>query len=402
MERYLPRLAEPALVAALGSAPVVVIDGPRAAGKTTTARRHVKSSVMLPRDGAMLEADPAALLAGLEPPVLIDEWQLAGVGLLWAVKQIVDEDPTPGRFILTGSVEPATYGPTYPLTGRSVRVVLRPMTRAELAGRGTEATFLDRVTHGDEAGLAPSIGCEPAFDWGWLFESGFPGARGLSDPGLLLDAYASTVAQRAGEEGRDATRLLRTMRVLATLEGQAVPEQRVWTAADINKATWKAYDDLLQRVHLAVPLLAFDSNRLKRLTTYPKRFFADVALSLTLADVDEALLRTNPRSGGGYLESFVAQQLRPQADAVGATLSHLRTGAGEREVDMLIERQGRIVGVEVKHSVRPTASDAASLAWLRDQMPTRFAGGYVVHTGADTYPLGDRLWAVPVATVAGS
>ncbi len=153
---YLPRLADARMAAALADAPVVVLDGPRAAGKTTTALRLAASQVMLPRDLPLISADPDHFLAALEPPVLIDEWQLAGVDILWSVKRLVDADPSPGRFILTGSVEPATYGPTYPLTGRAVRVLMRPMTRAELAGRGDQQSFVEQVTSG--AGLQPSIG----------------------------------------------------------------------------------------------------------------------------------------------------------------------------------------------------------------------------------------------------
>lgn len=399
MDTYLPRLVEPALHEALRAAPVVILDGPRAAGKTTTARRLTTSEVLLPRDLPLLSADPKAYLATLEPPVLIDEWQLAGVDLLWSIKQLVDEDPARGRFVLTGSVEPATYGPTYPLTGRAVRVMMWPMTRAELGGRGGGRTFLERVLGGES--LPARTERTTSFDMAWLTESGFPGARDLEDPRLLLEAYAATVAQRAGDEGRDSTRLLRALRVLATLEGQAVPDQRIWEAADINKATWKAYDDLLRRVYLAAPVPAFESNRLKRLTTYPKRFLADTALALTLARVDAAVLRSDPRLAGGYLESFVMQQLRPQVDAVGGALSHVRTGAGEREVDAVVERGDRVVGFEVKHASRPAPDDAKGLAWLRDQWQGRFTGGYVVHTGVDVYPLGERLWAVPMALLAG-
>lgn len=396
---YLPRLADARMAAALADAPVVVLDGPRAAGKTTTALRLAASQVMLPRDLPLISADPDHFLAALEPPVLIDEWQLAGVDILWSVKRLVDADPSPGRFILTGSVEPATYGPTYPLTGRAVRVLMRPMTRAELAGRGDQQSFVEQVTSG--AGLQPGIGRSPALNLDWLTESGFPGARLLSDPGLLLDAYAVTVAQRAGDEGRDSTRLLRTMKVLATLEAQAVPEQRIWQAADINKATWKAYDDLLQRVHLAVPMPAFETNRLKRLTSFPKRFFADTALALTLAELDESRLRADPRIAGPYLESFVAQQLRPQADAVRGRLTHLRTSAGETEVDSVLEMGNEVLGFEVKHVQRPHSNDAAKLGWLRDQLGARFHSGYVVHAGTDIFPLGERIWAVPAAIVAG-
>ncbi len=396
---YLPRIVESRLEAALASVPVVILDGARASGKTTTARRHAASELLLPRDLPLLQSDPGHYLAGLEPPVLIDEWQLAGVDLLWTIKGIVDQDPLPRRFLLTGSVEPATYGPTYPLTGRSARILMRPMNRAELAGRGTERPFLAHIL---ESGRPPGGPKAEPFRLEQLTESGFPATRGMTDPSLLLDAYAVTVAQRAGDEGRDATRLLRAMRVLATLEGQAVPDQTIWNAADINKITWKAYDDLLQRTHLSVPLAAFESNRLKRLTSYPKRFLADVALACSLADLDAARLRNDPRAAGGYLESFVMQQLRPQVDALGGHASHLRTGAGEREVDAVVELGDHLFAFEVKHVARPKPEDAKQLAWLRDQWPERFRGGYVVHTGADVYPLGERLWAVPASLIAGA
>ena len=330
---YLVRHLDAALEVALGSAPIVLLDGPRGAGKTTSARRLAKSAVLLPRDREQLVADPTTYLAALEPPILIDEWQLAGTDLLWALKGIVDDDPRPGRFILTGSVEPASYGPTYPLTARAVRLVMRPMTVSELEGLGADPPFLTSVLNGDLP--APTAGAPATFDTSWLLRSGFPVTRAMPETTLFLEAYAGLVSQRAGEEGRDSSRLLRTMRVLATLESQAVPDQRVWEAADINKVTWKAYDDVLERTHLSVPSPAFESNRLKRLTTYPKRFLADTALALALADVHRDDLRASPSLAGQYLESFVLQQLRPQVDLVGGVLTHLRTSGSGKEVDVV-------------------------------------------------------------------
>lgn len=399
-EGYLPRLVDEALAAAVASAPAVVIDGPRAVGKTTTARRLARSVVMLPRDLGALSADPHGYLAGLEAPVLIDEWQLGGPDLAWAIKQVVDEDPTPGRFILTGSVEPRSYGPTYPLTGRVISLTMRPMTLAELSGRGLDRTFLRGIVDGEA--LTPSAGRVSGVGLNALGRSGFPGARRMADPRLFLDGYANAVAQRAGEEGRDASRLLRTMRVLATLDGQAVPDQRIWEAADITKVTWKSYDDLLQRTFISVPVPAFESNRLKRLTSYPKRCLADTALALVLAGVATDQLESDPALAGNFLESFVVQQLRPQADALGLALSHLRTGAGEREVDIVVETPRGLLAFEVKRTARPDADDARHLTWLRDQDPQRFTRGFVVHTGGDSYPLGEHIWAVPLDVLAGA
>lgn len=330
--------------------------------------------------------------------MLVDEWQLAGTDLLWTIKGMVDVAPAAGRFLLTGSVEPATYGPTYPLTGRATHLVMRPMTWPELEGRADSRTGLTALVKGD---LSMASATAPLFSLDWLSRAGFPLARMLPDSGQYLDAYASLVSQRAGEEGRDSSRLLRTMKVIATLTGQATPDQRVWEAADINKDTWKHYEDVLLRSHLYAPAVAMESNRLKRLTSYPKRFLADTALALTLSGLSVADLRADAAAAGSYLESFVVQQLRPIVDLLGGALLHLRTGAGEHEVDIVIEVPGGVVGFEVKHGVRPRGNDARHLTWLRDQLGERFRHGYVVHTGSEAYPLEERIWAVPIGGLLG-
>jgi len=396
---YLPRTVDRTLADALASAPVVLLDGPRAAGKTTTANRWSASSVRLPRDLDALRVDPAGYLRSLESPVLIDEWQLAGTDLLWIIKDIVDADPGPGRFLLTGSVEPATYGPTYPLTGRAIRLVVRPMTWAELHGRGAEPTFLEQAINGGGEALG-SPDPDP-FDLSALATSGFPGSRGLPDAQLFLDAYASLIAQRAGDEGRDSTRLLRAMRAVATLSGQAAPDQRIWEAADINKASWTNYQDLLTRVHVLTPSPAFESNRLRRLTAYPKWFLADTALALALADLTTAELATSPALTGRFLEAFVMQQLRTQADQVRGHVLHVRTGAGEREIDAVVETPAGVIGIEVKLGTRPNAHDARQLEWLRANLGKRFIAGFVVHTGDIRYAVSDRIWALPVGLLSG-
>ncbi|MBK7611207.1 MAG: ATP-binding protein [Actinomycetales bacterium] len=400
MVDYVPRHVDAVMAAALGSAPILILDGPRGVGKTTSAARLVNSMVTFPRDLAAVDADPDGYLSALTPPVLIDEWQLAGVDLLWTIKRIVDADPAPGRFLLTGSVEPATYGPTYPLTGRAVRVVMRPLSHQEFLGRGDQPCFLTRLHEGQ----APALGGDVAapLELTEIARPGFPAVRGLADGRLFYDAYTAVVAQRAGDEGRDSSRLLRTLRVLGTLTAQAVPDQRIWDAADINKATWKHYDDLVSRIHLSAPAPPFENNRLKRLTGYPKRFMADTGMAMALSDLSVHDLVAEPSLAGRYLESWVMQQLRPQVDVVGGHLSHLRTGAGEREVDAVIEVGRSVIALEVKLGTRPVRDDARQLQWLRDQLGDRFTHGFVVHTGSACYPLGSRLLALPAGLLTGS
>ena len=103
--RYLPRLVDSVLRELLAELPAVLVVGPRAAGKTTTAARHAVSLVRLdrPAEAAAFHADPDAALASFDEPVVLDEWQEVPT-VLGAVKRAVDTGPRPGRFLLTGSV----------------------------------------------------------------------------------------------------------------------------------------------------------------------------------------------------------------------------------------------------------------------------------------------------------
>ncbi len=127
---------------------------------------------------------------------------------------------------------------------------------------------------------------------------------------------------------------------------------------------------------------------------------ADTAFAPALAELTAADRTSDPALAGPYFESYVMQQLRPQVDGIRGALTHVRTGSGEHEVDAVIETGHRhVIGVEVKLGVRPSSADARRLGWLRDQLGDLFAHGFVVHTGGDSCPLGDRIWALPVSVL---
>lgn len=392
---YLPRIADHVLAEAIETFPVVLLDGARATGKTTTASRLAASEFRLPRDLALVESDPESVLAGAERPVLVDEWQLAGTDLLWAIKAIVDDDPRPGSFILTGSVEPVAYGPTYPLTGRGTHITMRPMSRRELLGAGTDSLWLDRLLAG-ELTVAGRRWPQSMVDE--LTVTGFPAAPPRSSAEWLR-SYAMTIAERSVEERRDPVRVTRLLRVLAESESQAVPDEHLWQAADINRATLAAYRQMLERTHIRADLPAWESNRLKRITTYPKCQYVDAALALALARIGPAELGRDPALAGRYLESFVAAQLRPECDRLGAAPHHLRTRGGEHEIDLLIELEDGIVAIEVKAGVRPRPADARHLTWLRDQLGERILATVVLHRGDAAFELVDGVWALPVTSL---
>src|SRR5262249_4463816 len=137
----------------LGELPAVMITGPRAAGKTTTAARHAATVVRLdrPAEAAAYRADPDVALRGLDEPVLLDEWQEVPEGL-GAGKRAVDTGPRPGRFLVAGSVRAELDAAVWPGTGRLVRVPMYGMTVREQRGTVAAAPFLDRLAAGDHLG----------------------------------------------------------------------------------------------------------------------------------------------------------------------------------------------------------------------------------------------------------
>ena len=191
--RYRPRLIDGWLAQLLSELPALLVVGPRAAGKTTTAARHARTIVRPDREAeaAAFVADPDAALRGLEEPVLLDEWQMVP-GVLGAVKRAVDADPRAGRFLLTGSVRSDLEAEGWPATGRLVRIPLYGMTVAEQRGLVDRAPFLDAVVDGDHP--APLDDAPDLRDYVEIaLRSGFPEpALRLSGPATARVRCAST------------------------------------------------------------------------------------------------------------------------------------------------------------------------------------------------------------------
>lgn len=407
VNEYLPRLVDTLLQDYLAELPAVMLVGPRACGKTTTAARLAGSVVRLDSDAAAaFRIDADAALAGRPEPVLLDEWQLVPE-VLGAVKRAVDAERRPGRFVITGSARADVGDGTWPGTGRVVLVNMGPLTVAEQHQRHP-VPFIDRVSAGalEPSGVAPALDLRDYL--GLALRGGFPEpALQLGDDTsrAWLESYAHQVALRDARthgETPDAARLGRYLEACAINSAGAAHHKTIYDTAGISRHTAIAYDSLLRELMVIDELPAWSSNRAKRLSRTPKRYVIDSGLlgGILRVGIDDMLA-----SGdliGRFVDTFVVAQLRAEA-ATSRTryrLSHLRSADGRHEIDIVAEvGGGRIIGIEVKASAGVRRSDARHLRWLSDQLGDRFVAGVVLHSGHDIFELDDRILAAPISAL---
>jgi uncharacterized protein len=407
---YVRRLAENRLSELLADLPAVMVIGPRAAGKTTTARRLATGVLRLddPALAAVVAADPDAALRREPEPILIDEWQEVPQ-VLGAVKRAVDDDPRPGRFILTGSVEADLTSGMWPGTGRVVRVVLHGLTRREIAGTATAPGLIDTAIRGQlDAVRVPPERVTIDHYVQLAAESGFP------EPALRLrattrwawlDSYLDHLVTRdvtAAGQTRDPARLRHYLEILGLTTASLPTDATLSETASIDRRTAEAYDQLLTNLFVIDPVPAWASNRLTRLAKRRKRYFADPALALTAARTGIGDVLRDGDLLGRLLDTFVAAQLRPEVELLQprARLHHLRTQAGRQEIDLIIDLgRGRVIAIEIKAGTAPSPRDARHLAWLRDELGDAFVRGILFHTGPHPFDIDDRIWAIPIAAL---
>lgn len=408
---YRPRLLDPLLDELVAELPAVMVTGPRATGKTTTAARHAATVVHLdrPAEAAVFHADPDAALAAYDEPVLLDEWQEVP-SVLGAVKRAVDRDPRPGRFVLTGSVSGDLDAATWPGTGRIVRVPMYGMTVREQLGRIDTPPFLDRLA----AGAAPFPATEAPDIRGYIelaLAGGFPDPLLRMTPAARprwFDGYVEQLLTRDAvgvEPGRDPARLRRYFEAYALNTAGTVADTTLYEAAGINRKTAAAYEHLLTNLFVIEAVPAWTSNRLKRLSLGAKRYVVDPALVAASARLDARAVLRDGDVLGRLLDTFVTAQLRAELAVCAGRprLYHLREEHGRHEVDLVAELGGGgLVAIEVKASAAPGGDAARHLVWLRDKVGERFVHGVVFHTGPHVYSLGERITAVPICALWSS
>jgi uncharacterized protein len=404
---YLTRRIEGRLDSLVERHPVVVLTGARQTGKTTLLRERLRSPdwryVTLDDldDLELALTAPADLLAG-SPRIVIDEVQKAPA-LLSAIKRVVDEDRE-RRVVLSGSANLALMrGVSESLAGRAVYLTLAPLTLGERLGLAP-SSWLEALFEGKGLEAVPKAG-DPVSAKDWqreMWRGGLPAVLDLDDEGVTQwrDGYERTYLERdvlRFASISDVIGFRRTMRALALQAGGLLNLASLSREVGLGVATISRYLDVLEVSMLGGRLAPYTVNRKKRLVRTPKMNYADAGLACHLVGIRAPGDLTADRLYPHLLESFVIQQLAPATALLrpeGVTMFWRTTD--NKEVDVVIERAGRLVALEVKASHTVNAGMATGLRALRDEAQGRFVAGLMVYSGDEVRSLGDRLLAVPI------
>lgn len=420
MSSYIDRIVDDELEELLAGLPAISIEGPRAVGKTETALRRAGTVHRLedPSQREVLQADPERLVVG-QPPIVIDEWQR--VPYSWdLVRRAVDQNPTAGRFLLTGSAAP-TDAPSHSGAGRIVTVRMRPLSLAE-RGLGEPTVSLSSLLSGARSPLVGSSDVRLSDYAEEIVQSGFPALRNFSKRLLdvQLDSYINRIVEHdfsdLGRDVRDRRSLRSWMTAFAAATSTTASYTTIRDAATPGetdkpaKTTTIAYRRILEQLWMieAVPGWLPTGHRLTRLAASPVHQMADPAIAARLlgTDVDALLDGAStgpalPRDGtllGALFESLVTLSVRAYAQANRARVSHLRTRAGEREIDLIVERpDGRVLALEVKLSALIDDHDVRHLHWLADKIGPALLDAAVITTGQHAYRRRDGIGVIPAA-----
>ncbi len=408
-----PRYSEFQVKEALSDTPVVFIMGPRQTGKTTLVKTLMDEmgaeqwTYITLDDQAQFEiaqADPVGFIRNLPPTrVALDEVQRLPE-LFVSIKQAVDEQRTPGRFLLTGSAN-ALLLPRLSdsLAGRMESV--RLMTLSECEIQGQQPTFLSKLLN-QETPKTQTIRVRDHI-LNRLVTGCFPEPLQRASERrsqAWYQQYLSTLVQR---DIRDLAHIdhpdlmSKLLKLTAFYAGKLVNLTELGGKLGLDRLTIKKYMALLEQLFLVEQLPAWHSNEYKRLIKTPKLHSVDTGLICAVRGLNRERLLKQPGDFGLLLESFVYNELRKQAVWVEEPLSFYHYRDKDKvEVDVIIENaMGDCFAIEVKAAATLGAKDFTGLKRFQSVAGDRLKIGILLYDGDHTTAFGDNLYAVPLGAL---
>ena len=404
------RLVEHNIREALQDTPVVYIMGPRQSGKTTVVKNIIDDNwIYITLDDStqlnLVKSDPIGYIRNLPQgkSIVIDEVQRLPE-LFVSIKQSVDENRTPGRFLLTGSAN-ALLLPKLSdsLAGRMETILLTTLSEYEILER--TPSFLNLVLNGE----APSTKEIRVRNYliNRIISGCFPEPIQREKESRIqswYNSYLHTLIQKdirdLGhiEHHSDMTKLLT---VLSLYSGRLINFSELGERVNLDRVTVKKYMDLLEQLFLIDSLSPWHTNAYKRLIKSHKLHVVDTGIICASRGLNKEKLIAYPELYGALLETFVFNELKKQSNFIEEKLyfSHYRD-KDKVEIDIIIENSlDEIIAIEVKAASTINQKDLTGLKKLKEIAKNRFKIGSLLYDGDHTTSFGENLYAVPIAAL---
>jgi hypothetical protein len=368
---YVHRAIEPIVLDLASHYPVVTITGPRQSGKTTLAKRLFPDKPYVnferPDIRERFRDDALGFLAALRGGAVFDEVQRVPELSSW-LQTLVDEEPSSGRFILTGSAQLELLSTiSQSLSGRTAIVRLLPFSLLELAA---------------------TVNSRPADSW--LFSGFYPRIHDQHlDPSQAYGDYVQTYLERdvrQFSEIRNLAAFQRFLRLCAGRVGQVLNLESLGADAGISGVQARQWVTILEASYIAFLLPPWFENLGKRLVKSPKLYFHDVGLASWLCGIErESQIATHPLRGNLFENMVVVEALKKRFGAGRQANLHFFRDARGLEVDLLWPNGANYIPIEIKSGMTFASDWFLPIEKLHAFLPGRFEGGMLVYGGNQSW-----------------
>ena len=396
--RYIKRNMEATFLRAAGEYPALLLTGPRQTGKTTMLKRLIKDEnrgrtyVSLDDYDAQTMAlgDPVFFFQTYKPPLLIDEVQYAP-GLFTGIKKFIDLGAKPGDFWMTGSqLFKLMKGVQESLAGRVALLHLSPLSQQEIF-----PVFEPNPLSLDYQKLLARQEKTAPVNAGELFERIFRGSMpGLvsgkfTDRELYYSGYIKTYLERDIRDivsGIDFLKFIDFIRSAAARTSQLVNYKHIADDAGMNQETAKRWLQLLEALGIIFFVHPYHNNVLKRMISTPKLYFYDTGLAVYLTRWNSCETLMNGAMNGAFLENYcISEILKGFENAGKEAAMYFYRDKDAKEIDLILERDGMLMPLEIKKTSSPVKSMIASFTALEKPPLKRGTGALIClaeHLGA--------------------
>ena len=404
------------ILKALENFRIVMLNGPRQSGKTTLVQSIAEKTDMEyitlddPDKLALAQNDPINFLSFYaKKPLVIDEIQYAPQ-LIPYIKQNVDKDNKKGTFLLTGSADfLRMYHITESLAGRMVRYNLYPLSNSEINIRNDNA--IDKLFNDEFINLTTKATLDTVIES--IITGGYPEIVSL-DQSLRNDWFSSYVESRIQKDILELKRIsLSKLRVIKSLlqllacyDAELLNYNSLAKKLQISNKTVLSYIDLLESMYIIKTIPSYHINSSLRVIKSQKVHFIDTGLACHLLNVNkESLFVNKDRSYGGLIENFVYSELLKECtySKQAVDIYHFRD-LRKKEVDLVLEnRNGKIIGIEIKAKASINKKDLKGMIELANNTKNNFHKGIVFYGGTEIKPIsveGHLFYCLPLGLLS--